>query len=172
MDRTTIIKQIEAECYRIEEDTKVTAKSQYNNASSLRCWNLILAVAATSSATLAGFSAIKAYHHGTAVIIISSFLSALISAVLATFKPLEKAALHHKFGADFQKLCDDTRIFRTIVLPQEGLSEKELSGKLQELSDRRAELRSKAPQHSGSAFDKTNKGIEQGQASYQVDKAP
>lgn len=170
MSREEILKQIELECERIEEDCKITAKSQYNAASTLRGWHWALGIIATVSSVVAGYSAIESVEGGTALTVACSFISALITAILATLKPLDRASTHHQFGVDFQKLRDDTRIFRTVKLLRRDIDEQQFTNELQKLSDRRTKLRSEAPQHSYKSFLKANKGVQDGQATYEADK--
>ena len=158
------------EAERIIEDTTITYKAQYEDASRWRKYNFRLAVAAALFAAIAGFSAISKYTWGIPIVIGASFLSASLSAILSVLKPSEKSQLHHQAGVNFQRLRDNTRLFKNIILQKDSLSENDVSDKIKLLSDERATLRDESPQPSDWAYGRALKGIEDGQTTYQIDK--
>jgi hypothetical protein len=155
------------ELKRIEEDCEHTAKALYNSAARSSFWQNTLSILAAVMAGIAGFSAIK--DRFPLLTIIAAFLAAIISTILTSAKLGEKAANYHQFGVSFQKLRDDSRIFRTIQMLSE-ITIEDAQRILCSYSERRSKLRADAPQPSGWAFRVAKKGIDEGEAIYKVDK--
>ncbi len=164
MDKKEIINEIK----RIEEDSLYSSKGHFvasGRWSNTSTW-LGLPVAILSA--VGGASALSNFdNHAVLAGIISILVTILISA--NTFlKPDKKAQLHFQFGNEYNALRNTARIIGNIKA--KALSPDELMAELEILNEKRNELNSSAPQIPFWAFKKAREGIEEGQATYKVDK--
>lgn len=170
MIREELKKKLESEALRIEQDSELTAKAQFHEA---EFWNFLqhtIIISATILSTVAFFLSTKDYGFlgiipvfGRTILIakviniFSTFITGILTTLIATINPAEKIRLHQNSGTSLLKLYNDTRIFRNIHLLREDVSEEELCKAMHILSDRRSNLRDKSPQHSSKAYKKAIK---------------
>lgn len=165
MTLPNITKNLIDEALRIEEDVLYSSKSHFNAAALWANCHYWIGI----PATLCGVIASVTTKTNTELAIWFSVLTTILTALITFLKPNEKIALHKNFGDQFLALRNDCRIFRTIEI-YEGLKDAELTKKLKTLANRRNELNKNSPQIPFRAFSKAKKGIEQGEATHQVDQ--
>ncbi len=167
IDHQVIIKALEREACRIEEDCIYSGKSHYNAASD---WNHVhqwLGIIATVLAALAGAAILKDFFPIEAGII--SVFVALLTALMTFLKPNEKANSHKSAGDQYNSLKNQLRMYREIDLLHFRDSHA-LRDKLKDLSDRRDKLNQTSPQTPRKAFEQARDGIEAGESTYETDK--
>lgn len=98
-------------------------------------------------------------------------LATVLTALTTFLKANDKAAQHKAVGNQYLALRNDARMFREIDLLEPGDAGKKAE-KLRKLAQRRNELNAAAPVPTRSAFQKTRKGIADGESDYVVDKKP
>ncbi len=160
--------KIVKEAKRIEEDCIYSAKGHYYFGQFWSTLHLWIGVPTAILAAIAGASALDNQN------VLAGILAIIVSALTAvtTFlNPSEKGNIHRDAGNAYNSLKNRTRILREINV---GLvaDEKELSVDLNTLSTERNELNSKSPLILQWAFRKARKGIEEGEATYLVDRRP
>jgi hypothetical protein len=156
------------EAKRIEENCRNTSKSHFVAAEfwgKFHFWvgipTTVLAAAAGATA-FAGFSGHNIIAGSLAVIVM------ILTAVTTFLNPREKSDIHLRSGNGYDSLLTKTRIFRTIDCRIEN-SEELLTDRLRLLSEERDRLNRECPQAPKRAFIKAKKGIEAGEADYEVD---
>lgn len=98
-----------------------------------------------------------------------ALLASLLTGLMTFLKPNERATMHRVAAGQFLALRNDARIFRAVELLQADRL-GELPERLKALSATRNELNQKNPSISRSAFVAARKGIEEGEATYKIDK--
>jgi hypothetical protein len=98
-----------------------------------------------------------------------SVIVAVLTALLTFLKPSERAAGHKSAGDQYLVLRNDVRVFRTIEINLSH-SLEELAQTVRTLAKRRNELNTASLQTPRAAFVRARRGIESGEADYQVDK--
>lgn len=157
-----------AEGKRIEEDSLYSAKGHFEAARSWDSWHFWIGVPTSVVAAIAGVSALSNRPVLSAVL---ALLVAATSAVFTFLNPKERAAAHLKAGNAYKALHNDARIFREVEC-QQGLTPAELATRIAKLNAVRNTLNTESPQVPRRAFEKARKGIEAGEATYEVDKRP
>lgn len=153
------------EAHRIEEDALYSSKSHFNAAALWANCHYWIGI----PATLCGVIASATTKTNTELAVWFSISATILTALITFLKPNEKVSQHKSFGDQFLALKNDCRFFRTIEL-HEGLKDAELTKKLKVLANRRNDLNKGSPQIPSRAFKKARAGIEQGEATHQVDQ--
>lgn len=161
-----VLEQLIAESDRIEEDAKHSAKSHFECADGWGYRNMWIGIPTTIAAAIAGVAALKNY---PLVAGIMSLAVAASSAVFTFLNPKERSGSHLAAGNNYKCLQNDTRMFRCIDCVQRATDLK-LIDDLKALNDRRNKLNAESPQFSRKAFNRAREGINQGEATYAVDK--
>lgn len=162
-----IRKAIGDEAARIEEDSTFSSKGHYNAESRWKTSHYVIGGIAAFSGAIAGGSALSDCTWLTAI---AGILSGLSAAALTFFNPSEKAQEHKAAGDCFGALRNDTRIFRTVDLPQTTIPQ-EATAKLAELNRRRSELNASSSGIPGFAYEQARKHIDdEDRAAHRVDK--
>ena len=162
-----ITDKVATELHRMEEDCTVSAKSHFNASARWTRWNYIFGIPSVALSAAAGAAFLQDY----AVIAGGMSLGVTVLTSLMTFlKPSEKASMHKSAGDQYLSLRNDSRVFREIALTQaadESSAIAEMSG----FTTRRNELNQASPSFSRGDFEKARKGITEGEALHEVDKA-
>lgn len=170
MDNIDTEKQLialQCEAKRLEEDTTYSSKGHYNAASRWECCNLYLGVPATILAAVAAGSTLVEALPG--LTIFCTLIVSILTGLMTFLSPNERATLHRSAAGRLLALRKEVLFFRNIELLQ-GRRLSELSEKLRALIVRENELNQNSPTIPKWAFLKARKGIEQGEATYKVDK--
>lgn len=153
------------EAGRIEEDSIHSAKGHFNAADSWRNRHYWLGVPATMLGVAAGAAMVKSSPDAAQIL---SLAATILTGLLTFLKPGERAAQHKTVADQYLALKNDARIFREVdLLLEEGLDHAEM---LRALSQRRNELNQGSPEIPRTAFVAARRGIEEGEANYQVDR--
>lgn len=154
------------EAKRIEEDVEYSAKRHFETCDLWTWGHYLLGGPATLLAVAATTAIIK---NNTDLAQFLSLAAALLSALATFLKPNDRAAQHRAVGNQYLAVRNDARMFREIDL-LEQIDEAKKSERLRRLAQRRNDLNSSAPTTPRWAFERARAGIEQGEASYKVDK--
>ena len=155
------------EANRIEEDSLHSAKGHFCAA---QCWvnvNLWLGGISAVLSAIAGASALSQFDHHNIVAGVLSIIVAGLTGILTFINPNERAAAHHKAGNKYNALRNDVRIFYDLEVTE--IDDKKATDDLKKLNDRRNKLNIDSVQIPKWAFRKGRKGIEDGEAKYQID---
>jgi hypothetical protein len=164
-DQNTI-DAIRREAERLEEDAVYSSKGHFNAESTWMRINYCLGIPATILAALAGATLIKnCPEFGS----IAALLASLLTGLMTFIKPNERAVMHRTAGGEYLALRNNVRLFREIEIPQSNQLEK-LIMSLKQFSEVRNDINKKSLGIPHYAFIIARKGIEEGQAIYNVDK--
>jgi len=164
----TVKEKIINEANRIEEDSLYSAKGHFYAG---QCWvntSLWLGGVSAIFSAIAGASALSQFDYHNIVAGSLAIIVAALAAVSTFINPSERASVHQEAGNKYNALQNDSRIFYDIEV--NNMSEQEASESLKKLNDRRNKLNLESPQIPKWAFRKARKGIEEGEASYKIDK--
>ncbi|MGD2066555.1 MAG: SLATT domain-containing protein [Candidatus Bathyarchaeota archaeon] len=165
---TNLREIIEKEARRIAEDSLYSAKGQFEAASTWGKYHLMLGIPTTVLAGIAGASALAQFDNHNIIAGILAIIVAALTALVTFLNPNEKANSHLNAGNSFLTLRNSARMFYEIGISQESSDEK-LIEQLKTLANRRVELNQSSPQVSRGAFERARRGIEEGEAKYEVD---
>lgn len=157
---------LRVEAARIEEDTEHSAKRHFN---SCELWSKLhygLGIPATIAAAAASAAVVKDAPLAAQLLALTA---ALLTALMTFLKPNDKALQHKNMGNQYLALRNDSRMFRELEL-RKPIDEGKKGEKLDRLAQRRNDLNSTAPSTSRWAFERTRKGIAEGETRYQVDQ--
>jgi hypothetical protein len=158
------------ELERIEEDSAYSGKSHHNADDRWACYHLWLGIPSVILSTLAGTAFFQEYEVTAGLM---STSAGILAALMTFLRPSERAALHKSAGDRYFALKNNARLCREIRLPftsNHTSAIKDLEKIVEELIDRRNDLNQLSPACSRSDFEKTRKGISEGEATYEVDK--
>lgn len=148
------------------EDCSHSAKAQFNAAARWRIYHWWLGIPATVLSAAASASLVAEFPWLSAVL---ALLAAILTALLTFLKPAAQAAKHHDAGNQYLDIRNAARRIRNIHLAQacEGGPGREM---VEALAIRHGDHNRASPQFSDSDFEKARKGIEEGEATYAIDK--
>jgi hypothetical protein len=158
-----------SELHRIEEDSRFSSKSQFEAARSWRKLHLGLGLPTVILGAVAGVSAFSNFTRHTAWAGIFAILAAVLAASNTFLNPAERVASHQNFGNDYLSLRNRARFSATTEAL--ALTDAELQEHVVALAAERDSLNKKAPQVHRMAFERARKGIEEGEAKYEVDRS-
>lgn len=161
-----LIGALRDEAARIVEDTEHSAKRHFN---SCDIWSIVhyaLGIPATVAAAAASTALVK---DAPTVAQLLGLTAALLVALMTFLKPSDRAAQHKNVGNQYLTLRNDARMFSELDLLN-PIDDSKKSEKLERLAQRRNELNSSAPSTPRWAFEKTRKGIADGETTYKIDK--
>jgi hypothetical protein len=165
--------QIITEAQRLEESTLFSMKGHHEACSGWSKRHLYLGLPTVIISAIVGAAAFsQAAKADPWIGVVAGLLSisiAVLSGISTFLNPSEKQSAHLIAAHGFDKLNNDTRIFWSIEAWQEE-SDEVITSQLRELVERKNELNSKSPQIPAWAYARAKKGIEEGQAQFQVDK--
>jgi hypothetical protein len=160
------ISALRREAERLEEDALYSSKGHFNAEDTWVRRNYWLGVPATVLGAIAGATLIKSQPEWATAF---TLLASLLTGLMTFLKPNERAALHRAAAGQFLALRNETRFFREIELLQSDRLD-ELPERLKALSAVRNDLNLKSPSIPRRAFVAARKGIEEGEATHNVDK--
>ena len=165
MTEQHIFENITKEAERLEEDTEFSAKRHFNAADFWLRVHYCIGVPMTALAAIGGVKAFSDNPEWAGYFAISA---AVLGALQTFVNPEEKASKHKVFGGQYLTLRNDSRIFRSIELPADAVTDAR--DKIIQLSKRRNDLNESAPSTPACAHNKAKRDIENGHAKYQTDK--
>ena len=157
------------EAKRIEESSLYSSKSHFTVATFWRRLHFYLGLPATLLAAVAAASAFSQFDSGNSARGWISIGVAVLSGFSTFLNPNEKAASHFAAGNNFSALQSKARIFWTIDCRGDE-SDQVIANRLKDLVEEKNELNRKSPPIPRFAYITARKGIEAGEANYQVDK--
>jgi hypothetical protein len=155
-----------AEAGRIEEDALYSAKGHFEASRQWGGANLAIGIPTIVAGALAAATAVKSF------VLVAGALSAgaaIGSALLTFLKPSDRATQHMQAGNAYKSLHNRSRMLREIECVKRS-SDPSLVDELKNLSEERDLLNQKSPGISRSAFRRARRGIEEGEATYRVDR--
>ena len=156
------------EAKRIEEDGLFSAKGHFYASQFWEKFHFWIGVPSAILAAVAAASALFQFvNHNIIAGILSMVVSAL-TAVATFINPNEKSSNHHRAGNRYNSLRNKARIFYKIEM-QTISDEKVLLDKLNKINETRDKLNKESPQISKRDYEKAKRGIEKGEASYNID---
>lgn len=162
--RNELIRKIEKEALRIEEDTTFSSKGHFNAARYWGWGHYVIGIPMVVSAGLSASKFLQNSENGACL----SLLAAGLAAVQTLLNPEKKSSLHHVCGGKYLALRNNTRNFREIELLQIQEEAKAVE-RIKAFSDERNALNQTSPAIPGRAYTKAKKDIEAGYAVHQVD---
>ncbi|WP_250510624.1 SLATT domain-containing protein [Caballeronia sp. GACF4] len=156
---------IRAELQRIEEDCTHSGKKQYNAGERWGTYNFWLGVPSTILGVVAGATFMKSHGDIAGGL---AMLAALLTALMTFLKPSERAAAHKAAGDQYLALRNDARVFRQIRLDY-ACDDQAAIASMDEFTKRRNELNQASPLCARRDFDRARAGIEDGEATHNVD---
>lgn len=153
------------ELHRIEEDTLYSAKGHFESA---RIWSWVHYGVGLPSAILSGWAGLEAIQQEEKCAFILAVLGAALAALNTFLNPSEKAERHQSTGNQYKSLQNKSRIFREVRLPTLGIAEA--MEEFTALATARDQLNEASPALIRQGFLLARKGIENGEATYAVDK--
>ena len=168
-EQSLTLEAIIAEAKRIEENCLYTSKSSFVVAHFWSRFHLWVGIPTAVLATIAGTIAFASFQYGNTIAGILSIIVTVLSAMATFLNPKECSNAYLKAGNDYDSLLSRVRIFRTIQCRREQ-SVDILADKLNDFANERDRLNHDCSQPPKWAYKKAKKGIEEGEASYEVDK--
>lgn len=156
------------ETHRMEEDVLHSEKNHYVSASFWRNAYMGIGLMNAILAAIAGYTALSDfdnhafYSAGIAIIIM------ILSGVLAFMSPHEKSTQYKKVGDDYNAIKHDIRLLREVKI--DTFSEPELIEEIEKLKKRKDEINKRSIHIFKRHYKIAKKGIEDGEAEYQIDK--
>jgi len=157
------------EAKRIEENCLHTSKSHFVVAHFWTKFHLWIGIPTAVLAAIAGTIAFASFKYGNSIAGVLSIIVTILSAVATFLNPKECSNTHLMAGNNYDSLLTRVRIFWTIDCRREE-SIDILSDKLKDFAVERERLNRDCSQPSKWAYKKAKKGIEEGEAEYQIDK--
>ena len=161
--------EIIKEAKRIEEGTLYSSKGHFQAAAFWRRLQFYLGLPTTLLASVLAAAAFSDLFPEKAMAGWISIVVAALSGLTTFLNPNETSASHFDAGNKYDALHNSSRIFWTIDCNGSD-SDVVLTNKLKDLSEQKNELNRKSPQIPFWAYWTAKRGIEAGQAAYQVDK--
>ncbi|MES3005395.1 MAG: SLATT domain-containing protein [Patescibacteria group bacterium] len=158
--------QVIAEAQRIEESSMYSSKGHFAAARIWTNFHMCIGLPMVILSVIAGASLLKEH------VLISGVLSiivAVLSGIMTFLNPNERASKHFSAGNHYDSLQVKARIFRTIDCWREP-SDQVLTDRLATYLDHREKLKQGSPQIPYWAYQMAKRGIEAGEAIYEVDK--
>lgn len=155
------------ELSRIEESATYSAQGQFETAKAWRAANNWLGGLAAVAATIAG-SAALASESLRVLAGVLSLIAAAIGAVITTATPAAKAQLSTESGNKYLSLQAQSRQARDVYANQQ--EQETANRKLKQLTERQEEINSASPLIPKWAYKRAQKGINEGDQRYSVDK--
>lgn len=157
--------KLEKEACRVEEDSLYSSKGHFEAAAWYGRVHLWLGLPA---AILAGIATAFAFADlGIWAGVLSIVVTAL-TAVVTFVNPSQRQAMHHAAGVRAHALRSRLRFFREIELVGNA-QDDELVDRLRAMCEEYQDIRSSSPQIPNWAYGRARKGIEEGQAAYEID---
>ncbi|MBX3333702.1 MAG: SLATT domain-containing protein [Nitrospira sp.] len=160
-----LLNEMQVEAGRIEEDSLYSAKGHFEAA---RFWGNLHLWLGIPAAALAAIASGTAFKEEVIIAGILALAASILSAISTFLNPSERSQIHHQAGAKHNSLRNRVRIFREIDL-KSGVEQGALVTSLKEMAEERDSLNMSNPQIPKFAFRRARRGIEAGEAIYQID---
>lgn len=161
-----LLAKLDAEAYRIEEDTEHSAKGHFNAAERWGRYHLCIGLPSAIIAAIAGGSAF-----GDLPVLAGSLaiLSTAMTTVLTFLKPSEHAENHKAVAGQYLALRNQTRLFRELELLDDA-SLDSAKARLVELASARDDLNQASVGISRKDYELAKADIDEGRSQHRVDK--
>lgn len=157
------------EAKRVEESLLYSSKGHFATSYFWGNFHLWIGVPVVLLSAIAGASALSQFDPKHVMAGLISILVAALSGVMTFLNPNEKASVHLNAGNNYDSLMNKTRIFWSIVCWRDE-SEQVLTEKLKYLSEQKDKLNQSCPQVPRWAYKIAQRGIENGEGDYKIDK--
>jgi hypothetical protein len=157
------------ESKRIEESTLHSAKGHFVAASLWSYFHLSIGIPIVVMSAIAGLSILSQFDKNKIIAGILTLVVAGLSALTTFLNPNGRSNSHLNCGNSYDALNNKVRIFRTIDCYREK-SEDILTEKLKFFSEQKDKLNSTSPGIPWIAYKLAKRGIEKGEADFNVDK--
>ncbi len=160
--------EIIKEAKRIEESTLYSAKSHFT---ATRMWGNFHIIIGLLISVLSAIDAAFVFseHHYTLVGYLS-LLVIVLSGIATFLNPNDRAGNHKTAGDKYYALNNRARVFWTIECWEQGVGDEILTRGLKDLSESKIKVNSDSPQIPRWAYLLAKRGIEAGEADFEVDK--
>lgn len=166
--------QVIIEAKRLEESTLFSCKGHHQAAQSWKNRHLWLGLPTVIISALVGVAAFTKYAdeypYVGVVGVVFAFVVPVLSGITTFFNPNEKEAAHLAAAHGFDRLNNAARMFWSIDCWAADATDEGLTSQLKLLVAEKDELNKSSPQIPRSAYIKAKKGIEDGEASFKVDR--
>lgn len=153
------------EARRIEEDSLYSSKGHFEAAA---LWGRVQFGLGLPSAILAAITTVLAFADVGVWAGILALIVVALASVMTFLNPSQQRGLHQTAGDRFHTLRSEVRFFREIDLAG-NMTEAKLVHRLREISYEYQEVRSQSPGIPRLAYWNAKRGIERGEANYEVD---
>jgi hypothetical protein len=165
MTTPALIANIKAELERLEEDCIHSGKAQFNAGAGWSRLHYAIGLPMVMLSALAGTAFFKDLPEAAGVMTLTV---AGLAALQTFLKPSEQAAKHKAAGDQYLALRNDARVYRRIALDLACDDQAAVDG-LGGFTKRRNDLNAASPPPSDWDRRRARRGIEQGEATHQVD---
>lgn len=156
---------VTAEAKRLEENATYSAKSHLNAGA---VWSKVHYCLGLPAAVLAALAGIKAFQNDPVMSGWIAVTAAIFAAVNAFLNPSDKAAKHRSAGHELLALQNEARRLHNIRLAL--LGDPAADAAIADLAARLDQINSTSRDIPWFAYSKAKKGIENGEATHEVDK--
>lgn len=156
------------EAKRIEENCLFSSKGHFVASHFWTNFHLWIGIPSVIIAAVAGTLSFAQFTNHHIVSGVLSIVVVVLTAVSTFLNPKERAGTYLSSGNNYESLRCKVRIFWTIECRNEN-SEQLLTDRLKDLAQERDRLNRDCPQVPKLAYLKAKRGIESGEASFQVD---
>lgn len=167
-DLATSSPAIQTELRRLEENCTYSGKAHFNAAARWARYHYWLGVPSIIFSVLATAAYFKTHADIAGIL---SATAAVLTSLMTFLKPSEHASSHKASGDQYLALCQDARVFREIKLIHVCDVEAAMAA-LDQFTKRRNELNQASTPFSDKDYQKARQGIEEGEATYRVDREP
>lgn len=159
------IRALKQEAARIEEDALHSAKGHFNAEDRWQFVNLSMGI---GTALVAGASGVTAFSEQPVISGLLAFLAAFIAGANTALNPESRSADHGQSGRKYKTLSNRARIFREVHATHLGNEQARTA--FATLGDQRDELNESSRAIPRWAYERAINDIDQGRATYQIDK--
>jgi hypothetical protein len=156
------------EAKRLEENILYTSKGHFVASHFWSHFHLWIGVPTVILAAIAGTISFAQFENHNIITGILAIIVVILTSITTFLNPKERADTHFLSGNKYDSLLSRIRIFWTIECRNEN-SENILTDNLKVLAHERDRLNRECPQVPKLAYLKAKKGIEEGEATFQVD---
>jgi hypothetical protein len=168
--------QVIIEAKRLEESTLYSWKGHHQAAQGWKTWHLWLGIPTVIISALVGVAAFtktaEQNPYVAAAAVIFSIIVPVLSGITTFLNPNEKEGAHLAAAHAYDRLNNRARMFWSIDCWATDATDEGLTGQLKSLVAEKDDLNKSSPQIPKSAYKKAKKGIEGGEAAFQVDRPP
>ena len=166
--------QVIIKAKRLEESTFYSCKGHHQAAQGWKTWHLWLGVPTVIISSLVGVAAFtktaEQNSYVAAAAVFFSIIVPVLSGITTFLNPNEKEGTHLAAAHAYDRLNNATRMFWSIDCWAADATDEGLTSQLKSLVDEKDNLNKSSPQIPKSAYKKAKKGIQGGEASFQVDR--